>query len=61
MGRVCSTNGQKKNAYGTLVGKAEGKRPQGRPMRRWVDNIKMDRREIGWRGMARGRRNFLAM
>jgi hypothetical protein len=32
------------------VGKAEGKRPLGRPRRRWVDNIKMDLREIGWVG-----------
>jgi hypothetical protein len=31
-----------------LVGKPEGKRPLGRPRRRWVDNIKMDLREIGW-------------
>jgi hypothetical protein len=31
-----------------LVGKPEGKRPLGRPRRRWVDNIKMDHREIGW-------------
>jgi hypothetical protein len=33
------------------VGKPEGKRPLGRPRRRWVDNIKMDLREIGWYGM----------
>jgi hypothetical protein len=32
------------------VGKPEGKRPLGRPRRRWVDNIKMDLREIGWDG-----------
>jgi hypothetical protein len=31
------------------VGKAEGKRPHGRPRRRWEDNIKMDLREVGWR------------
>jgi hypothetical protein len=31
-----------------LVGKPEGKRPQGRPRRRWVDNIRMDLRETGW-------------
>jgi hypothetical protein len=30
------------------VGKPEGKRPLGRPRRRWVDNIKMDLKEIGW-------------
>jgi hypothetical protein len=34
--------GEKRNAYRILVGKAEGKRPLGRPRRRWVDNIKMD-------------------
>jgi hypothetical protein len=40
--------GEKRNAYGILVGKLEGKIPLGRPRRRWVDNIKMDLREIGW-------------
>jgi hypothetical protein len=34
-----------------LVGKPDGKRPLGRPRRRWVDNIKMDFREIGWDGI----------
>jgi hypothetical protein len=38
--------GQKKNAYRILVGKPEGKRPVGRPRCRWVDNIKMEFREI---------------
>jgi hypothetical protein len=33
------------------VGNPEGKRPLGRPRCRWVDNIKMDHREIGWDGM----------
>jgi hypothetical protein len=33
------------------VGKPEGKRPLGRPRRRWVDNIKIDLREIAWDGM----------
>jgi hypothetical protein len=33
------------------VGKPEGKRPLGRPRCRWVDNIKMDLREIGWDGV----------
>jgi hypothetical protein len=40
--------GEKRNAYKILVGKPEGKRPLGRRSRRWVDNIKMDLREIGW-------------
>jgi hypothetical protein len=41
----------KRGAYRILVGKAEGKRPLGRPRRRWVDNVKMDLRETGWGGM----------
>jgi hypothetical protein len=41
----------KTNACRTLLGKPEGKRPIGRPRRRWVGNIKMDLREIGWDGM----------
>jgi hypothetical protein len=43
--------GEMRNAYRILVGKPEGKRPLGRPRRRWVNNIKMERREIGWDGM----------
>jgi hypothetical protein len=43
--------GEKRNACRILVGKSEGKRPLGRPRRRWVDNIKMDLREIGLDGM----------
>jgi hypothetical protein len=42
---------EKRNAYRILVGKPEGKRPLGRPRRRWVSNIKMDHREIGGDGM----------
>jgi hypothetical protein len=51
MGRACSTDGETRNAYRMLVGKPEGKRPLGRPRRRWVDDIKIDLREIGWDGM----------
>jgi hypothetical protein len=40
--------GEKRNAYRLLVGKPEGKRPLGRPRRRWVDNIKRDLGEVGW-------------
>jgi hypothetical protein len=36
MGMTCSTNGEKRNAYGILVGKPEGKRPLGRPRREWT-------------------------
>jgi hypothetical protein len=50
MGRVCSTNDGDENAYRLLVGKPEGKRPLGKPRRRWLDNIKMDLGEIGWDG-----------
>jgi hypothetical protein len=40
--------GEKRNAYRLLVGKPQGKRPLGRPRRRWVDNIRMDHGEVGW-------------
>jgi hypothetical protein len=40
-----------RNVYRVLVGKPEGKRPLGRPRRRWEDGIKMDLREIGWEGV----------
>jgi hypothetical protein len=39
--------GEKRNVYRLLLGKPEGKRPLGRPRRRWIDNIKMDVLEIG--------------
>jgi hypothetical protein len=51
MGRACSTNGAKRNADRILVGNPEEKRPLERPRRRWMDNIKMDLREIGWDGI----------
>jgi hypothetical protein len=40
-----------RRGYSILAGKPEGKRPLGRPRRRWVDNIKRYLREIGWDGM----------
>jgi hypothetical protein len=40
--------GERRGAYMALVGKSEGRRPLGRPRRRWEDNIKMDFREVGW-------------
>jgi hypothetical protein len=43
--------GEKRNAYRILVENPEGNRPLGRPRRRWVNNIKMDLREIGWGDM----------
>jgi hypothetical protein len=48
MGGPFSTNGEKKKSYRLLVGKPEGRRSQGRPRRRWVDNIRMDLAEVGW-------------
>jgi hypothetical protein len=41
----------KRNAYRIVVGNPEGKRPLGRPRRKWVDNIEMDLRDIGWYGV----------
>jgi hypothetical protein len=40
--------GQERNMYRVLIGKPEGKRPLGRPRRRWEDGLRMDLREIGW-------------
>ena len=52
--------GEETEAYRVLVGKLEGKRPLGRPRRRWVDNIGMDLQEVGcgyvyWIGLAQDR------
>jgi hypothetical protein len=41
----------KRNACRIMVGKPEGNGPLGKPRRRWMDNIKIDLREIGWGGM----------
>jgi hypothetical protein len=43
--------GKKRTAYRILVGKPVGKRQLGRPRRKWMDNINIDLREIGWDGM----------
>ena len=51
MGGACRTYGERRGVYRVLVGKPEGKRPLGRPRRRWVDNIKMDLQEVGCGGM----------
>jgi hypothetical protein len=48
VGWALSTNREKSNAYRLLVGKPEGRKPLGRPRRRWVDNIRMDLVEMGW-------------
>ena len=44
--------GEERGVYRVLVGKPEGKRPLGRPRRRWVDNIRMDLWDVGiWTGL----------
>ena len=43
--------GKRRGVYRVLVGKPEGKRPLGRPRRRWEDAIKMDLQEVGCGGM----------
>jgi hypothetical protein len=62
MGGPCSTNGEKRNSYRLLV----GKRPLGRPRRRWMDNIRMDLGEVGsgdvdWIGLPRDRNRWRAL
>ena len=52
--------GEVRGVYRVLVGKLEGRRPLGRPRRRWVDNIMMDLQEVGcgcvdWIGLAQDR------
>jgi hypothetical protein len=47
VGGACGTHGRGEKSYKVLVGKPEGKRPLGRPRRRWEDGIRMDLREIG--------------
>jgi hypothetical protein len=66
MGGACGTNGEKGNVYRLLEGKPDGKRPLGRPRRRWIDNIKMDLLEIGlsvgdWIGLAQDRYRWRAL
>jgi hypothetical protein len=58
--------GEKRNVYRLLVGKPEGKRPLGRPRRRWIDNIKKDLSQIGvsvvdWIGVAQERYRWRAL
>jgi hypothetical protein len=57
---------EKRNVYRLLVGKPEGKRPLGRPRRRWIDNITMDLLQIGvsvvdWIGLAQDRYRWRAL
>ena len=66
MGGECSTYGENRGVYRVLVGKPEGKRPFGRPGRRWEDNIKMDLQEVrcggmDWIKMAQDRERWSAL
>ena len=56
MGVACSANVERRGVHRLLVGKPEGKRPLGRPRRRWEDNIKMELQEVefGVNGLDRG-------
>jgi hypothetical protein len=51
MFRACTTNGGEKECIQDIIGKPERRRPLGIPRRRWVDNIKMDVRGIGYNGI----------
>ena len=53
MDGACSAYGGRIGVYRVLVGNPEGKRPLGRPRRRWEDNIKMDLQEVRCGGMDR--------
>jgi hypothetical protein len=58
--------GEKRNVYRLLVGKPDGKRPLGRPRRRWVDNIRIDLGEVGrgdvdWIRLAKDRNRWRAL
>ena len=60
MGWACGAYGEERGVYRVLVGKPEGKRPLGRPRRRWMDNIRMGLQEVGcgymdWIGLAQDR------
>jgi hypothetical protein len=48
MGGLRSMYAQERCAYRVLVGKIEGRKPLGRPRRRWEDNIKMNFQEVEW-------------
>ena len=63
MGWACGRKGEERGVYRVLVGKPEGRRPLGRPRRRWVDNIRMDLHEVGcgymdWIGLAQDRERW---
>jgi hypothetical protein len=51
LGRTSRTHGEKRNTYRILVGNPHGKRPLGRPRRRWEENTETELGEEGWGGM----------
>jgi hypothetical protein len=53
--------GEKRNAYRLLVGKAEGRRPLGRPRRRWLDNIRMGWGDVDWIGLVQYKDRWRAL
>jgi hypothetical protein len=55
MGGACSTDRGEDELVRLWVGKAEGRRPLGRPSRMWLDNIRMDLVEVGWGDLAQDR------
>jgi hypothetical protein len=69
VGGTCGTHGEGSGVYSVLIGRPDGKRPLGRPRRRWEDNTKLDLREIGidganWIRLAQNRvqwRAFVSM
>ena len=66
MGGACGAYGEGRGVNRILVGKPEGKRPLGKPRRRWKDNIKMDLQEVGggckdWMELAQNRDRWRAL
>ena len=66
MGGACGAYGRGRGMHRVLVGKPEGKRPLGRPRRRWEDNIKMNLQEVGgscgdWMELAQDRDRWRAL
>ena len=66
MGEACGASGEGRGGHRVLVGKPEGKRPLGRPRRRWEDNIKMDLQDVGrgcgdWMELAQDRERRRAL
>jgi hypothetical protein len=66
MGGTCSADGEDRGVYRVLVGKPDGKKPLGRPGRRWKNNIRIDLQEVGcggmdWIGLAQDRDRWWAL